>query len=152
MQVWRGVAAVWLSVGMALSAQAQTEANVQAERLLSAVNMEKVLNDTLSQMLDVQMQSDPRLEPYRAVFERFYRKHLSFASLKPEIVRMYVATFTADELRQLVDFYATPVGQKAISTMPELMNQGAQLGMSRVQAHQDELRQELEQALREQRR
>jgi len=152
MQVWNGVAALWLSVGMALSAHAQSEVSVQAERLLSSVNMEKVLNDTLAQVLDIQMQSDPRLARHRAVFERFYRKHLSFASLKHEFVRMYVATFTADELRQLADFYATPIGQKAITTMPQLMNQGAQLGMSRVQAHQDELRQELEEAMRQSQR
>jgi uncharacterized protein len=149
MQVWRAVAAVWLSIGMALSAHAQSEAHHEAERLLVAIDMQKVLDDSLTHTLDVLLRSDPQMQPFRAVFERFFRKHLSFEKLKPELVRMYAETFSAGELRQLTDFYATPVGKKALRTLPQLMNRASDLGMAQVQANREELTRELEEAMRQ---
>jgi hypothetical protein len=52
---------------------------------------------------------------------------------------VYARNFTAPELRDIVAFYKTPTGAKALHTMPKVMGEVmAQLG-PRVQAFQQEL-------------
>ena len=46
-----------------------------------------------------------------------------------QFARVYAATFTPDELKQMVDFYSTPTGQKLASSALEV-NQGIQKVMS----------------------
>jgi hypothetical protein len=50
-----------------------------------------------------------------------------------EMVPLYAETFTLDEIRQLSAFYATPVGQKMLAKMPELMGRSMEIG-NRVMA------------------
>jgi hypothetical protein len=54
---------------------------------------------------------------------------------------MYTEAFTEQELRDLIVFYRTPTGQKALTLLPELVSQGAQLGMIEARARQSELQQ-----------
>ncbi len=52
---------------------------------------------------------------------------------------VYARNFTAQELREIVAFYRTPTGAKALHTMPKVMGEVmAQMG-PRVQAFQQEL-------------
>jgi len=59
--------------------------------------------------------------------------------VKDEIVALYSETFTIAEIQQLTAFYSTPLGKKALKTMPELSAKGAALGQRRVMAHEQEL-------------
>jgi hypothetical protein len=61
--------------------------------------------------------------------------------LKDDLVSMYVAEFTEQEVRDLVKFYQTPLGKKTADKMPILTSKGAQLGASKVDAHKAELQQ-----------
>lgn len=127
------------SLNMAVAAdQGELEA---AEELLAAVGMEQVLEQSISQMIDMQLQQKPALAPYRNVMEAFFNKHMSYESLKPEMAALYAEYFTEQELRDLIGFYETPTGQKAVAVMPELMGRGAQIGVARVQANLGELKQ-----------
>ena len=58
---------------------------------------------------------------------------MSYESIKPELIKMYSEAFTASELKEIIAFYSTDVGQKSIQKMPALTAQGAQLGATRVQ-------------------
>lgn len=49
-------------------------------------------------------------------------------ALADEFAELYAATYTADELRQLIAFYRQPVGQKFLATMPTLAQQGMAIG------------------------
>ena len=44
------------------------------------------------------------------------------------LVPIYQAHFTAEEVRQLIAFYQTPVGQKFIAELPQLQREAAQVG------------------------
>ncbi len=77
------------------------------------------------------------LAELRGEFER------SVAAFAGETMKLspavYARNFTAQELREIVAFYRTPTGAKALHTMPKVMGEVvAQMG-PRVQAFQQEL-------------
>lgn len=110
-----------------------------AESLTTLMQMETLLQQSYEQIIDVQIQGNPKLHPYRQVMLDFFAKHMSWEMLKEDMISLYVESFTEDELLVLAGFYSTPVGQKAVQVMPELMRQGAEIGARRVQEHLPEL-------------
>ena len=119
----------------------QANAIEEAEKLLGIMGIDTALEQSIEQMLQVQLQQNPALAPYKHVLMEFFLKYMSFESLKPEMAKIYANAFSAEELRELNNFYRTPVGMKTIKLMPTLMGQGAQLGASRVQENIGELEQ-----------
>jgi hypothetical protein len=105
----------------------------EAEKLLDMVGTQAVMEQSMSQMLDIQLQQNPALAPYKGVMMEFLNKNMSYESLKPDLVKMYSEEFTSSELREINAFYSTDVGKKSIEKMPTLMMQGGQLGATRVQ-------------------
>ena len=105
----------------------------EAEKLLNMVGTQEVMEQSMSQMLDIQLQQNPALAPYKGVMMEFLNENMSYESLKPELIKMYSEEFTSSELREIIAFYSTDVGKKSIEKMPTLMMQGGQLGATRVQ-------------------
>lgn len=114
-------------------------ANDEAEKLFNILGMESALEQSMSQMLDIQLQQNPKLAPFKQVMMQFFQKHMSYDSLKPDMLRIYAETFTGQELKEINAFYSTDVGKKTIAKMPALMTQGAQIGAARVQENIGEL-------------
>lgn len=114
-------------------------APVEAARLLDALQMERVMQQSIEASLNVQIQQNPRLAPYREVMLGFFARHMSYATVKDDLVGIYAGSFTGEELVTLREFYLTPVGRKAIELMPSLLAQGMQMGQQRVKAHLGEL-------------
>ncbi len=112
-----------------------------AEKLLYVADMEKALEESIEQMLNIQLKQKPSLAPYKEIMLRFLKKHMGFQSLKEDIVAIYIEEFTEKELNEIIAFYETPTGRKTIEKMPKLMAKGAQLGVSRVQQNIGELQQ-----------
>lgn len=115
-----------------------------AERLLKVANMENALQQSIEQMLSIQLQQQPTLTPYKEVMLKFFKKHMSFESLKEDIITIYIEEFTEKELNEIIIFYESPVGRKTIEKMPKLMGKGAQLGANRVQQNIGELQKMIE--------
>ena len=113
----------------------------EAGKLLDEIGMEKMLEQSIQQMLQVQIQQNPGLAPYKNVMLKFFAKNMSYESLKPEFVKIYAEAFSAKELREINQFYKTPTGKKSVELMPQLMAQGAQIGAARVQSNIGELQQ-----------
>lgn len=63
-------------------------------------------------------------------FERIQRD--SLVDVMKEAPTIYARHFTAPELRELIAFYKTPLGQKTLKTMPQIMNDSVQLIMPRM--------------------
>ncbi len=116
----------------------------EASLLIENMNLKAILDQTIEQMLQIQLNSKPELKPYKDVMLRFFAKHMSYESLKPELIDIYASEFTANELRELNVFYSTPTGRKIIEKTPELSAKGAQLGSQRVQDNLQELREMIE--------
>jgi uncharacterized protein len=115
-----------------------------AETLLSTMGTKDLLEQTISQSLDIQLAAKPELMPYKEVMLAFLRKHMSYESLKPDLINLYANAFTESELNELNEFYKTPIGQKALRKMPELISKGEQMGSQRVQDNIQELEEMME--------
>jgi uncharacterized protein len=110
-----------------------------AEELLMTVDADNLMKQSMAQMIQLQIQQNPQLGLYEQVLQRFVEKYMSWESLRPDLIALYTQAFTEDELREIVAFYQSPVGQKAIKAIPTLMAQGGQIGVKRIQEHLPEL-------------
>ncbi|MFI5160713.1 MAG: DUF2059 domain-containing protein [Sphingobacteriales bacterium] len=69
----------------------------------------------------------------------FMNKYMPVDVLKKNMIVLYAQTFTEDELKQLNDFYKTPLGQKIISKIPELTQKAMQMSQGALKDHFDEI-------------
>lgn len=127
------------ALGVSSMSLADAASEKEAEKLLDMVGTQAVMEQSMSQMLDIQLQQNPALAPYKGVMMEFLNENMSYESLKPELIKMYSEEFTSSELREINAFYSTNVGKKSIEKMPKLMMQGGQLGATRVQENINDL-------------
>ncbi len=125
-------------------AVADSASEKEAEKLLDTMGMEQLLERSMDQMLRVQLQQNPGLVPFKEIIKTFLATYMSYDSLKPDLLKMYAAEFSASELKEINAFYATDVGKKTIQKMPTLMAKGGQIGSSRIQEHIGELQSAIE--------
>jgi hypothetical protein len=115
-----------------------------AEALLNLMDMDNLLNQSIDQMLDMQVKQNPQIGQFRTQMKAFLSKYMSWASMKDDMIKIYTDEFTEQELKDLLAFYQTPLGKKTIQKMPKLMAKGAELGQARVQQHLPELQQAIQ--------
>lgn len=118
---------------------AEPDAMQAAEQLLELTGMDTALDQSMEAILTMQIQQNPALAQHEPALRTFFRKYMSYESLKPDLAKIYADAFTAGELHEIARFYRTPTGAKTVQLMPTLMQQGGQLGAARVQANIEEL-------------
>lgn len=120
------------------------------EELLQTMGVEKQLDSSINQSLEVQVKQNPALVPYKDVMRKFLTKHISYAALKDDLIQIYMDEFTEPELRQITAFYKTPAGKKLAEKGPALLGKSMMLGMDRVAQNQEELKQMIQEATKKQ--
>lgn len=108
--------------------------------LFNLMDLEKMMTGSAIAMIDAQVQANPDLAPYRSVLVDWSSKYLTWDSMAPALIRIYMDAFTEAETREMIAFYRTPTGKKALTKMPDLFQKGAAVGAEVGQAHQDELK------------
>ena len=86
------------------------------------------------------IRGNPELAPYEDVFRAWYRKIFAEGDLEGELAAIYMKYFSERELNDLAAFYTSPLGQKTLTTLPQVMKEGADVGMRRAKEHEGELR------------
>jgi hypothetical protein len=114
---------------------------VAARELVELTNLEHEMMAGATAMMDAMVLQSPQLEDYRDVILAWAQSVLSWEVFGPKFVRMYAEAFTEQELRDLIAFYRTPTGKKALTLLPELFSQGAQMGAIEARSRQSELQQ-----------
>ena len=114
-----------------------------AENLLLVMEVDKSLPKIADQVVETQLQQNPQLASQRDILQKFITKYLHWESVKEETISAYTQEFTEPELKQLTEFYQSPLGKKANEKMPKLMFIAGQLGLKKAQANQAELQQML---------
>ncbi len=124
-----------LLLSLALSASAtfaQEQSHTDAAKdLLDLMNADQSIEQAYDQMY-VQMSGLANqlgiTEEQRPMFDRYMEKmvvvmkeEMNWKKMEPHLIRAYVSVYSEDEIRELNEFYASPLGQKFISKMPELM-------------------------------
>ena len=112
---------------------ATDEARQEAAALAKTIGMEAMMTQMMSMMREQMVASVarniPRDKAEIAVDEIFMPEIRSrVGELSATIADIWASHFDVAELRQLREFYETPLGQKAIQTMPGLMVEAQKAG------------------------
>jgi hypothetical protein len=121
-----------------------------AEEMLIASGASDQFNKNIKTVVDqysAQMPGDKRVA-FVKVMNDFFDKYISWDSLKQDMCIMYAREFSEAELKQLTVFYKTPLGIKLNQKQPVLMQAGMTIGQQSVIAHQAELQQMIEDAVK----
>ena len=116
-------------------------ATAAATELLKLMDVEGVMRAGMLATFDATARQQPAMEPLRDVMLRWADRHMTWAEVGGDFVRVYTDTFTESELRDLVAFYKTPTGRKLAAQTPELTRRGAEVGAALAQRHMAELQQ-----------
>jgi len=115
-------------------------------QLFQLTHMEQKVQEGVESLLALQMQRNPELAPYEEQIRGFMNRYIGWEAMRDDLVRMYREAFTLDELKAMNAFYITPVGQKVLTRVPELVQERNRLAAERLQAHVGELQQEVQAA------
>ncbi|WP_438279043.1 DUF2059 domain-containing protein [Nitrobacter sp.] len=134
------LAAIWLTPMPARAETPSPESIAAAKELVATIKLGEQFK---SLMPTIMTTLKPAIVQGRANVERDYDAMIpmllqSFQSrmdeLSDAVVQVYASNFTADDLRALIVFYKTPVGQKFLQKTPLLAQQtmavGQQFGRS----------------------
>ncbi|HEY4325437.1 MAG TPA: DUF2059 domain-containing protein [Mucilaginibacter sp.] len=69
----------------------------------------------------------------------FFNKYLPFDGYLDITAKMYAGLFTEVELKQLTDFYKSPIGQKVVAVLPQVLQKAMLLDHNLLIEHSDEL-------------
>lgn len=103
--------------------------HVQAAReLLEAMEIPSPAPSLADAMMDARVRAHPALAPYHEVLASWARRYLSWEQVGPTKTQTYMAAFTESELREIAAFWRTPVGRKALTELPRIMQEAAAIG------------------------
>lgn len=141
-------------------AQGATEATV--DRLFTAMRLEAALQSSyamVDQMMKQTMaqaapegtspQQREAMEATALKFAKMMREEMGWATLRPQMVKMYSETFSEAEVLGIVAFYESPAGQAFVLKMPMLMQKSMAMSQERMRAIMPRFREELEKTMAE---
>lgn len=91
--------------------------------------LDAVMNGAIQNMAQHGMPQEG-IDEIRAAISSWYDKEINFDDIKPKMVDIYVKDFTESDLKEIIAFYNSPVGQKAIKTLPSVMREGAMIAQT----------------------
>ena len=130
---------VLLFISLDVFSQGNSDSKEIAYKLFEITNMKDLMDQSINNIIDVQIRSNPNLAVYEGVMKEFAKDILNFDSLKSEYAQLYIEEFTKDELEELVEFYKTDLGQKTIIKMPFIMQKGMLIGEREMSRNMDKL-------------
>ncbi len=74
------------------------------------------------------------VDEIRAAIGKWYDTEINFDDIRPKMVDLYVKEFSEDDLKQILAFYQSPIGQKTIKNLPGVMREGAVIAQEYTKA------------------
>ncbi len=148
-------------LALATMVQAEdVERRALAEQLLEGMHMQETIEESFAmvkQMMPAQMKqmgfsdaaSSGQAQDAIQKTMDLVMSEMSWDKLKGDYISIYAETFTVEELKGLVRFYASPIGKKLIEKQPELMQRSMQISQKQMMALMPKI-QELTQQLQQQ--
>ena len=137
-----GILLLIFTVIWPLCSPAEADSHRQAvEKLFKLTHMQQKIEASVGNVLTLQLQQSPELREHEDLLKTFLEKNIGWTGMKDDLVTMYMAAFTEQELNGINTFYSTPGGQKLIQQLPELIQQRDRLAMQRMQENIGELQQ-----------
>jgi len=153
---------VSLAFAFSISGSCHADSGVRdsIEKMFEVTDMQAMLDASYAQMDQIfsQMTKDknitdeqkPIYEKHKKKFHAMLVKSMSWDKIKEPIIKAYSQVYTKAEVDELIVFYQSPLGQKMLKKMPELMQATMQVMQEtsksiipKMQALQQELQKEL---------
>jgi hypothetical protein len=83
------------------------------------------------------------------IMRKFMNKYYTWDNLKLSLDKIYASEFTESELKELSDFYSSPIGRKYTGKSVELLQKNVQIGQQIVTDHQSEFEQMIRDAIQQ---
>ena len=140
---------VLLSPGLLRAADDDSAARrTQAEALLNAMHTEQVLTNATARVhqlvdnvgksagakSDLSPEQKAAEQKAQAEAHEMIAKQLSWDAVKGDFIQAYADAFTEDELKGLVAFYSSPLGQKLVQTQPQVTEKMGKLTQQKAMA------------------
>ncbi len=78
--------------------------------------------DNMAEQLGITEDQRPIFDRHMERVFQVMREEMNWEKMEPYMVSAYAQVYTEQELRELIEFYQSPLGQKFLAKMPELMN------------------------------
>ena len=122
------------------------ERQILAEEVLELAYSPDNLRDTFTNFLNPALDAmkrdgmpDAARAEVRKAFTDWFDQEVKWSEIKPKLVNVYAHDFTAAELQTLLNFLDKPLGQKVISKLPVVMEEGSYVGQQYFLSKQDSL-------------
>lgn len=134
----------------AFSLQAAPPTDQSIEKMMSVMQVEKMLNQMMTQMeagmqsgmeqsLQQSLHGTPPTPAQKAQADQFQKKlggilrdELSFAKMKDIYLQVYRETFTQQEIDSIIAFYGSPAGKAMVEKVPVAMQKASTIMQSRM--------------------
>jgi hypothetical protein len=139
-----GFAVILLIGAGQIAAHADEASHRQAvEQLFELTAMQQKIDESVANVLALQIAQNPGLEPHQDVVREFLERHIGWGSLKDALSSMYMQEFTEQEMDTMNSFYSSPTGRKVIERLPVLVQMRNQVASQRLQENIGELEYEI---------
>lgn len=120
-----------------------------ARELIVLVGAENQVKQSMDAMVDAQLRNAPPImaQHFGDIMREYLAEQMRWQDLEPEFIRLYCEIFTEPELKEMIAFNRTPLGQKIVRSTPELMRRAMAVGEARVQANMPVLQKRIEERL-----
>jgi hypothetical protein len=135
---WTNVKAQADSIKLAQSRLAKAEQLINATGMSDNrfVQMRSVMIKSMSSTIHI---PEKNQQKFTDEMTSFMNKYMPLESFKSQFVKIYAETFTEDELKQMIDFYSSPVGKKVVEKLPALTQKAMSLSQLALKDHFDEM-------------
>ena len=119
------------------------EGNVKretVERLLSVMNVEKMIDSMYSQMdqmfvgmakqLDIKESEQPIFDKFMLKVASAMREEMTWQKMKEPMIDIYIKHYTESEINDLLAFYSSDSGRSIINKMPAVMQDSMLISQS----------------------
>ena len=121
------------------------------EKLFSIIGMDQQMAAGFESMQPLveeqaaQLQLSPIAEQELInIYKTWFSEDLDQKAMQEKIIQLYADTFSEKEIKQLIDFYQSPVGRKLLKEAPRLTQTGMQIGLDEARSKQYKLQQRLQ--------
>ena len=83
------------------------------------------------------------IQELKGVSDIYFQQVASDPDLKKEMAGIYEEKFNKDELKKLITFYKSPLGQKSLQILPEMTHAGGKLGKKYAEKYSENFKENL---------
>ena len=116
---------VFFALAIAARADISPEKRQEIEKLLTVTGMTNLMDQMKGQMINSLRSTMPNVP---ADFWTKFEAKMDSGQLISKLIPVYDKYYTLEDLRAVNAFYQSPTGQKLLSTLPSVMQEGMQIG------------------------